>query len=472
MAISEKVENEELPVTVETNGCVDHQPLKDVNDSKIGIISVRWTAVIVTFVGFTASIALQSTTNIALVAMVNFTAVRELGHERQLNSTESFSNEVKEMENESQTLAFNDERCFEDDIFEEEIVPGSENASHPIWKREDGPFVWDETTRPKRVFLGVLVSASLVTSLVPVFANFGKTWIIAIRFCQGVIYGPSFPVLNVVVSRWAIHHERSRMAAVLYSGGMTGMLIVNYVGGVILPKFGYAALFHMMSGINAVWAIVFWLVFHDSPKSHPKISGEELALFPVMGSAQKHQSGTFSAVPYIVRVVFSLVFSVFIDWTIKKQFLSKCVIRKLATGLDCFGSALCLMMVSQVGCDWPLVVLALTIFATLGGASYSGFSAAMMDMTPHFCGTLGGLASMGYTLGGMLTPVAVGLVLQGKQNLSSWAIIYQFGAALHVVSGFCFWILGTTKRQDFDPEIREETTADEDELKNLKAEVE
>ncbi|CAG0924560.1 unnamed protein product, partial [Notodromas monacha] len=215
MAISEKVENEELPVTVETNGCVDHQPLKDVNDSKIGIISVRWTAVIVTFVGFTASIALQSTTNIALVAMVNFTAVRELGHERQLlNSIESFSNEVKEMENESQTLAFNDERCFEDDIFEEDIVPGSENASHPIWKREDGPFVWDETTQgailsgfywghiltqllggrmaerygPKRVFLGVLVSASLVTSLVPVFANFGKTWIIAIRFCQGVIY--------------------------------------------------------------------------------------------------------------------------------------------------------------------------------------------------------------------------------------------------------------------------------------------
>jgi hypothetical protein len=33
-----------------------------------------------------------------------------------------------------------------------------------------------------------------------------------------MIQGPTYPIINVVVSRWAVAHERSRMIAVLYTG--------------------------------------------------------------------------------------------------------------------------------------------------------------------------------------------------------------------------------------------------------------
>ncbi|CAG0920085.1 unnamed protein product [Notodromas monacha] len=500
-------------------------------------IPTRWVIAGVTFVGFIFNLGLRTSINIALVAMVNFTAVPQK-HDHHDNDSHSGNSSVLEKcyipEKTINNVSIGDTLSISGNVTSRLSGPSSSG---------EGSFVWDETAQgailgsfywgyvftqllggrlserfgPKRVLMGSLVSATVVTLLIPSVAHLGVGWVIAFRILQGICEGPTFPTMNVIISRWAVANERSMMVSVIYTGGPAGTMLTLYIGGLIIPLLGYQAIFYL-TGVGCLfWALAHWFLVYDSPAEHPRITEKELAMYPKSAICNKTAVKT---VPWRKILTSTGVWSVIVctfskGWAMSISFMIPIYLKAVLgfdlksrlTFADVFGNAICFFLLSFAGCDYVAAIVALTVGSMLGGAAYSGYNACVMEMSPTYTGTVGGLSAMGFSVGSFLSPMVAGMLLQGRcslgnrhypratkardtkaprdnspkseaalagwlasaswrplrsrtrerakkrmQNLTQWAIVYQQAGAIFIVGGIFFIIFGTAERLTFDPQ--------------------
>ena len=76
--------------------------------------------------------------------------------------------------------------------------------------------------------------------------------------------------------------------------------------------------------------------------------------------------------------------------------------------------AVCLVVVSFVGCskEWTLVMLTLAV--CLEGALYSGFSINQLDLAPNFAGSLYGIINGIASVNSWLAPLVVASLTEGQ----------------------------------------------------------
>ena len=76
--------------------------------------------------------------------------------------------------------------------------------------------------------------------------------------------------------------------------------------------------------------------------------------------------------------------------------------------------ALCLIVLTFVGCD-PLITVALfTVAIGFSGAKYSAYLTNHIDIAPNYAGTLLGLANCFATIPGWTAPLVAGALTNGQ----------------------------------------------------------
>ncbi|WP_139955933.1 MFS transporter [Flavicella sediminum] len=125
-----------------------------------------------------------------------------------------------------------------------------------------------------RVFYSViLVFWSLATLLQGFINSLGA--LIGLRASIGVFEAPSYPINNLVVSRWFPEKERASAIAVYTSGQFLGLAFLMPVLTLIQDSLGWRGLFIVSGLIGLVWAVV-WYFFYRDPRDHNSISESEL----------------------------------------------------------------------------------------------------------------------------------------------------------------------------------------------------
>jgi len=76
--------------------------------------------------------------------------------------------------------------------------------------------------------------------------------------------------------------------------------------------------------------------------------------------------------------------------------------------------AVCLVVVSFVGCSKEWTLFMLTLGVCLEGALFSGSSINQLDLAPNFAGTLFGIINGIASINGSLTPLVVAYLTEGQ----------------------------------------------------------
>uniref|UniRef100_A0A1B0EX30 Putative inorganic phosphate cotransporter n=1 Tax=Lutzomyia longipalpis TaxID=7200 RepID=A0A1B0EX30_LUTLO len=250
---------------------------------------------------------------------------------------------------------------------------------------------------------------SVFAFLVPVAARQGGFgWLIVVRFIQGLGEGPIVPCTHALLAKWIPPNERSRMGAFVYAGAQFGTIVSMPLSG-LLAEYGFdggwPSIFYVFGIIGVVWSVAFiWLVYED-PSSHPRIDEREkkyiinernppipfkaiikslpfyAILFAHMGQNYGYETlmtelptymkqvlrfsikenGILSALPYLAMWLFSMFISVIADWMISSNRFSHTSTRKIINSIGQYGPAICLVIASFTGCDRVLTVAMLTI---------------------------------------------------------------------------------------------------------------
>ncbi|WP_405398703.1 MFS transporter [Maribacter sp. Asnod2-G09] len=113
--------------------------------------------------------------------------------------------------------------------------------------------------------------ATLVQGLVNSFIA-----LLGLRTSIGMFEAPSYPINNLIVTRWFPENERASAIATYTSGQFLGMAFLLPVLTLIQDALGWRGLFIVSGVIGLIWAAV-WYFFYRDPQNHKKLGDAELA---------------------------------------------------------------------------------------------------------------------------------------------------------------------------------------------------
>ncbi|XP_043235324.1 putative inorganic phosphate cotransporter [Amphibalanus amphitrite] len=447
--------------------------------------------------GFMVQMMLRVTLSVAMVAMVNHTAIPHA----EVSAQAACSN----------------------------WIAADSAAAPPPPEHDDtevGEYVWDEFTQglllaafywgylvtqvpggflaerfgSKRV-LGVSQGLNgALALLLPVAADGGPGWVIAVRFIQGVCCGPVYPCLFPLVARWFPLDERQRAFSFVNAMTAFGISLTTTMAGQLSTSLGWRSVFYTSGSIALLWAAAWMLLVHDTPHEHPSATEAErrrigagnvtsartvrrppygaiLRSAPVLAiiiaetanswsltylmtslpTYMKHvlgfdlrANGVLSGLPLVCRGLMMLTGGSLADLALRRGWLRVVTIRRLAAGLSSGGCALLLFLVTFVGCQPAVATLFVCLAGTFNGLVTIGTLLNPLDIAPNYSGSVFGIANLIGNGISTLNPVATGAMIRGEQTAERWNNVFYLGAGIFAVNLVVYQALMSADRQPWD----------------------
>ncbi|XP_063878492.1 sialin-like isoform X5 [Scylla paramamosain] len=316
--------------------------------------------------------------------------------------------------------------------------------------------------------------------------------------------GVTFPAMHFMMSAWIPPKDKAKYWSLQGSGMQIGTVVAMSVGGWLCSTTflgGWPSVFYVFGGLGVIWAIPWFLLIHDLPEHHPRISDAELQyilehrryvkrekvvaipwrhiatsqpFWAIMASSfcynfsfytlltelptyfnkilhfDMSTNGLSSALPYIVQCLAAVSWGMFVDILQKRNVLSVKTVRKLSTSLALYSSAACLIGMMWVNCDPTVAMVVMCLAVGLIGPIGSGSPLSEQDIAPNLAGTLKGLTNTLGSATGFVAPAVTGAITSGNQTVSAWNTVFVISAVFNLIFGTIYVIFGTDKVQPWN----------------------
>ncbi|KAF2903419.1 hypothetical protein ILUMI_02772 [Ignelater luminosus] len=345
--------------------------------------------------------------------------------------------------------------------------------------------------------LGIL-STAIFTLLTPVVARTGDWgWLCFLRVCVGLGEGTTFPALNAILAKWVPLSERSRIGSLTFAGSLLGTVIGNAVSGVLIEATqDWGSVFYLFGGLGVLWFIIWTFLCYSDPDSHPFISdkekiflekelasvskqkkdipwkaiftsvplwaliaaqiGHDWGFFTMVTDLPKYMSdvlkynisdsGTLSAIPYVVMWFVSIGSGWLCDWLIKKNYMGITFARKFFTTVASIGPGIFMLAASYAGCDGTLTVVLFTIAMGFMGTFYCGMKVNALDLSPNFAGTCMAIVNGIGAISGIITPYLIGALTE-DHTLTQWRLVFWITLGVLIVTNIIYIIFASGEEQ-------------------------
>ncbi|KAK7082383.1 hypothetical protein SK128_002997 [Halocaridina rubra] len=441
------------------------------------------------FIGFANVYAMRVNLSVAIVAMVNNTAIP--------HANKSVS-EVCEYPGDNSTEPSQDGEFIWNEK-EQGLILGSFFWGYVMTNMLGGRL--GELIGGKIVYgIGVLVT-SILTLLTPVVANTKITpLLIALRVVEGLGEGVTFPAMNSLMARWIPPLERSRMSAFVYAGAQFGTVVSLPLSGILCQSDflgGWPSVFYVFGIAGLIWFLLWMYLIANTPASHSTISvGERIYIQTSLNQTDCYKSpqipwkhiltsmpfwaifvvhiaqnwgfytlltelptymknilhfsiahnSFISALPYLVMWMFSIVAGLIADSLRTKGYLSTTATRRIFNSIGIYGPMICLVLVGYAGCDKDKAIALLCGAVGLNGGTYSGYMNSHLDIAPNFAGTLMGITNTVATIPGFLAPIVVGYLINGNETVTQWRRVFWIAGIVYFV-GNTFYVIFVSGEQ-------------------------
>uniref|UniRef100_A0A1A9VAA2 Major facilitator superfamily (MFS) profile domain-containing protein n=1 Tax=Glossina austeni TaxID=7395 RepID=A0A1A9VAA2_GLOAU len=364
--------------------------------------------------------------------------------------------------------------------------------------------------------------------LIPIAAYLDYRILIWLRLVQGLITGLAWPAMHVLTAKWIPPNERSKFVTA-YLGSSVGIALFYPLFGYVMHWASWEWVYHICGVLGTFWWLAWMVLVFDSPIQHPRISEQELhyiekslvasrqttgsssltpwksifmsrpvwmnviaqwggiwGLFTLMTQAPTYfrvihnwnitATGILSGLPHLMRMLFALVFSMFADYLLKSEKMSRTNLRKLATAVCCIVKGLMVLALAYFGHNATAAVVLLTLATMFHGAVSSGPLASIVDIAPNYAGIVLGISGTIGVLPGFISPYVVGVLTLGNQTFESWRNVFLICSAMLIGSGILYVFFTDSTLQSWnghstssdDKELQKLTDHKDEDLKNIK----
>ncbi|XP_072944697.1 sialin-like [Epargyreus clarus] len=360
-----------------------------------------------------------------------------------------------------------------------------------------------ELVGPRLLVFSTMMLSALLTLLTPQAARIHYIVLVGVRFIIGLAAGFLFPSLHALVAHWAPPAEKGKFVSALL-GGAIGTVVTWSLSGPLIEKFGWDYAFYVPGVIAFAWCAFWWFLVYDSPVQHPRISDEEKkyileaigdkvqhkseqkvvppfwkiftsfpflamvvlhygsnwGLYFVMTAAPKFVSsalgfnlsstGSLASLPYLCRMIFSLIFGAIGDRIVKQNVVSTTFMRKFFCLFSHIVPGLLLIGLGYTGCAPILSVALITFSMGSNGAATLTNLVNHQDLAPNFAGTLYGIANGIGNTAGFITPLVTAHFTKEGNGFAEWRPVFLTGASLYIASAVYFILFGTGETQSWN----------------------
>lgn len=488
--------------------------------------SARFALALLGFFGYVVLYALKANLSVAIVCMLNYTAINELKEDKPGDNVTVIINIT------------NEHQC------------GSDGATNKTKISKDGEFVWNAELQGlilSSFFWGYLVTqvpggwmsekfgsklvwgwfmfATIIASFfMPIAARISPILFIILRIIQGLGEGVVWPATSFLWARWAPPLERSRLVGFTFAGAQIGNVIAMPVSA-LLCDYGFAggwpSIFYVFGIIGMVWWVLWMFLVAETPAVHPRISDierryinqclgnlEEVtkkrramgtpwrAIFrskAVMAICVGHacanwgsyllltnmptymkqvlhfdikSNGTLSAIPYIVFWAMINVASVIAD-KLRIKGIKTVTVRKISFAIGNIVPAFFLVITGFVPCEHPFIAVAmLTLSVGFCGFQYPGCFVNHADIAAPFAGILFGLSNSCATIPGIIAPYLVGVLTPNKTQ-EEWRVVFYISAVIYVIGAVVFGLFAQGEPREWVKPYLQCRPSQEDEEKAI-----
>lgn len=449
--------------------------------------------------------------SVAIVCMVNQTAVEKLSDQANVHHLLLGNNETV-------SITRNQPQCS----------VSASNGNHTVM---DGPFVWEKSLQGhilgsffygylvsqipggllaeqfggKWVLVGSLGLSTLATLLTPLAARIHVGFLIFVRVLCGIGSGTLYPAMHAMWGQWAPPLERSTLCGITYAGALMGNVIALPVAG-LLCQYGFSdgwdSIFYVIGMSSTVCIIIWSFVSSNTPDLHPKISnGEKNYIVKTLqneGASQTktdlckvpwkafftsgpvwaiifanfstdwglytfltniptfykevlffdiQSNGFFSALPFLGLWAVMSFAPIVADKLQSTKILSTLAARRIFNTIGLVGPAVLLIGLSFFNCTQTLAAVVLLVLAV----SLSGFV---------FAGYLVNHMDIAPQFAGTLMGLANGIsactgfiapyvaaVITRDQTRESWQIVFVIAAIIYVLGAILYCVLSSAEIQ-------------------------
>jgi sugar phosphate permease len=336
------------------------------------------------------------------------------------------------------------------------------------------------------VLTGVVTYWSIMTAATA--AAFSATSFIALRFLFGIGEAGAFPGATRAMQLWYPQRERGLVQGVTHSASRFGAAIAPPIVVLIMSALGWRAVFYICGGLGLIWSVWWALTYRNLPEQHPLVNRAELERIRGIGPngeikpppvdkqtnvpwgvlvrspnmwaimcayftyvyclwiflswlpsyliEYRHftliKVGLFASLPLFAGVIGDTVGGLATDWLLH------------ATGSPRIGRRV-VAIVGLLGCAVCIVPAALTenpyvaVYGLTASMFFLEFTigpswAVPMDTGGKYSGTVSGMMNMAGNIGGALSPIVFGVLVQ----VGSWQAPFIVAACL-LVAGAAVW---------------------------------
>jgi MFS transporter, ACS family, glucarate transporter len=302
------------------------------------------------------------------------------------------------------------------------------------------------------------------------------------RFLFGAGEAGCFPNLTRAFNRWLPPHERLRAQGALWMSARWGGAATPYLTYLVLQHVTWRVAFFLFGLLGVVWAIIFYAWYRDRPEDHWAVNEAELALLPKGESEESHLNvpwGTIASSPaiwllcgqyfccsyawyffvtwfptYLLEVhkfdlkqsailaglplFFGGFGSMFSGWMtphLQRWIGDKAVTRRMI-GVVGFVGAGSFLIAATVLQQPILAVLAIAAASFCNDISMPGAWTACMEVGDRYVGTIAGTMNMMGNLGGFVSPIVLGYIVDQTGN---WNVTFYVTAAIYAIGALCWY---------------------------------
>ncbi|TKR93859.1 hypothetical protein L596_008236 [Steinernema carpocapsae] len=348
------------------------------------------------------------------------------------------------------------------------------------------------------ITFGVIVNA-IGTLLTPVAAILLPRYeiICLIRFLMGFAQGFLIPCGSLIVAKWFTLHEKSTAMAIFTTGNQIGLALAMFFTAKMcqLDFFGGWPVAFFLSGVVSLFFLVVWIPFAaDRPRDSRYITAAELD--HINGQSVKHRAmsinistpykkillcpvvlaiclcsfcqsfvivslatylpqynqsalkldissnGIWTSIPFIVQMFTKFLFAFFADY-LKKRDISINLITKAFNSLASFGSCICILWISFLGCDHYLLVMSLLCISMGVFSGYvPGYNTSIVSVAPIFTAHISAYAQLYAQAASTIAPVLIG-IMTNDGSIDEWSKVFYLLAGVLIVSGAFFQLFGS-----------------------------
>ncbi|XP_071954981.1 vesicular glutamate transporter 1-like [Antedon mediterranea] len=348
-----------------------------------------------------------------------------------------------------------------------------------------------------RVFCIAIFSTSILNMCIPFACNVHYSLVIFIRILQGLVEGVEYPSIHGMWSKWAPPLERSMLATIAFAGSYAGAVVGMPLAGVLVEYAGWPSPFYFFGVMGITWAIVFIVISHDSPSSHPTITLQEknyilesigeratstkfsttpwssfFTSMPVYAIivANFARSWTFylfltgqpsyleevfhyeiskvgvlSALPHLVMAIIVPLGGQLADFLRRRQLMTTTTVRKL---FNCggFGGEALFLLITAYARGAKMAIICMTIAVGSSGFAISGFNVNHLDIAPRYASILMGITNSAGTLAGILCPL-ITTNITSEKTPEEWEKVFLIAAIIHFVGVIFYGMFASGEKQ-------------------------